>query len=347
MKRLDASARYLAAFVAVYLGPLILLAIAATITVENSRQSLIEQATPVIVPVVSQETTARYPVGVELSLVSPPPIRSNAPNGIVTDIFVKRGDEVQPNQVVWEIDARQVVAISSPIPLWRDIAIGDEGPDVAAIGGFLLGSATGSESAVAGDDMLQAASEFARSMGHSLSLEVIPKEWFVWLPSQGFVVEDVQIEVGGSIGQGEVALFGRPVAAELSIGVIGAELPVSSALQLVTGQLVIPVADIASTVTLLDLSPRDISELEAALASGAWIQETPARSVPAVPATSILASAAGGLCLVTPNQSGEMTGVSVDVIGSRGQTSLLEEAEFSEVVANPLDSGLGHLCGAD
>lgn len=58
-------------------------------------------------------------------------------NGTVVDV-TDPGELIEPGDVIATVDDRLVVAISGTIPMWRDLGVGDEGPDVQQLEAALV-----------------------------------------------------------------------------------------------------------------------------------------------------------------------------------------------------------------
>lgn len=85
----------------------------------------------------------------------------NGASGVVTQRRVRPGGRVEVGDVVYTVDLRPVVAMAGHVPLFRDLATGDEGADVRQLQRFLTAvnvrhaAPTGTFDAVTADEVRQ------------------------------------------------------------------------------------------------------------------------------------------------------------------------------------------------
>ncbi len=68
-------------------------------------------------------------------------VKAAAPyrSAVVTKATVKRGSQVGPGKVVTEVDGRPVILLRGRLPAYRNLRIGDNGPDVRELQNALIG----------------------------------------------------------------------------------------------------------------------------------------------------------------------------------------------------------------
>ncbi|RMI07006.1 hypothetical protein [Cellulomonas triticagri] len=93
--------------------------------------------------------------------------------GVVTAVGVAPGDELLAGQVPLRVNGRPVFALPGPFALYRDMRVGDEGDDVAALQSALGAAGFGvgrDREGVFGNGTLQALTRLYRSAGHALPM---------------------------------------------------------------------------------------------------------------------------------------------------------------------------------
>src|SRR5215470_2592091 len=113
--------------------------LATTVVIESPADVAAESATP---PATTLTALARWQVLRE-AITVPGIVRSSrritvlgrAPYATVTvtKLPVKSGDRVRPGQVIAEIDGRPVILLRGRLPAYRELHVGDHGPDVAQL----------------------------------------------------------------------------------------------------------------------------------------------------------------------------------------------------------------------
>lgn len=66
------------------------------------------------------------------------PVGVNYAAGVLTDIQVKPGDQVETSDILYRVNERPIVAASGKIPMFRDITAGDRGRDITQLQDFLI-----------------------------------------------------------------------------------------------------------------------------------------------------------------------------------------------------------------
>src|SRR6218665_3661399 len=111
--------------------------------------------------------------------------------GILTGAVCAPGDVWTSGQSVFSINEEPLVFLATARPLWRDLTVGDRGPDVKALQNELnrLGYAVSADGVV-GQRTVNAARALARSAGSvtAASWGSIPVKSFVWFPASPVTV---------------------------------------------------------------------------------------------------------------------------------------------------------------
>jgi len=91
----------------------------------------------VLMPVGLDRAVARVPARLDLEWSAPIEVLSQGQSGMVTSVHVDDRSVVTAGTALFDLDGSTVVAVGPGAVLWRDLAVGDEGRDVAALGRFL------------------------------------------------------------------------------------------------------------------------------------------------------------------------------------------------------------------
>ncbi|NTV40073.1 MAG: hypothetical protein HGA51_09005 [Demequinaceae bacterium] len=100
-----------------------------------------------------------------------PVIESEFSRNVVTDVPLAPGDAVTSGTVLGTISGRPLIALDLDIPMYRDVTVGDSGPDVASIQRSLkaLGMYSGREDGVFGSGTSTAIRKLYRENGLTVS----------------------------------------------------------------------------------------------------------------------------------------------------------------------------------
>lgn len=129
-------------------------------------------------------------------------------SGVVTSIDVAPGDEVAEGSVVYSVDLRPVTIGVGAVPMFRDLALRAEGPDVAQVQALLafLGFFDGEADGVFGRDMRDAVRDWQESYGLPDD-RVVRVGDVMFVPSVPVrVVLDETVTVGARLAGGEVTV---------------------------------------------------------------------------------------------------------------------------------------------
>lgn len=146
--------------------------------------------------------------GVTLTLVegTSRPVRGGA-TGTVTSSSCVAGESLASGDVLVAVDGEPVVALATAVPLWRDLAVGDRGPDVDAVQeelvrlGYLGAPREELDGAAARavrhflDEQGRDVSDLARWWGDA----TLPLTAIAWLPQPSAVVATCDVAVGDQV----------------------------------------------------------------------------------------------------------------------------------------------------
>jgi peptidoglycan hydrolase-like protein with peptidoglycan-binding domain len=173
---------------------------------------------PVYVTVNATSSDRNQAVVVSADLSVAPAVRSAGATGVVTAVAVTAGDTVDDGVAVYSVDGAPVYAYISPTPLYRPLTVGDSGPDVAAIQGFLARRAllATSQDGRFGPATAAALRAWQRDFGLKPTGVVDPTR-FVRLDAPG-VVQTVNLSVGSvAPAIGDALLTLRPGITSLDV----------------------------------------------------------------------------------------------------------------------------------
>lgn len=282
-----------------------------------------------------------HEVKVALTVDSTSGLRSPV-SGVLTSLSCGPGQQLASGTAPFTVNGAPVVGLATAIPLWRDIAVGDEGVDVSSLEGELLrlGAAVEPDGewrwadARAFDALLGPAGVITSDEGTARLGST------AWLPAALTPVGSCPVGVGSAVGAGGIvvqfaprvttAMFTPPadgVEGARALALAGGAVPVGgdgaitdpAALAALTGSQEFAEADPQQ-------DPRSISV--------PWVLVEP------VPVTVVPPSAVYGLTGARGCVSAEGAPVAVRVIASQlGRTLLVPQSPLGDVLVRP-DRGL-------
>src|ERR1700704_2380964 len=107
-------------------------AIAVSLVPLQLPRSLQNAPTPQDIPISAHAFNDERPVEITVSRSISSPVTSPA-SGLVTSYDCTVGAEVASGSSFFAVDGAPVLALATDVPLWRDLAIGDTGPDVRSL----------------------------------------------------------------------------------------------------------------------------------------------------------------------------------------------------------------------
>lgn len=166
--------------------------LATDATIEVVHPSVVEFADP-------------HDVRLTLTVDSSSGLRSAA-GGTLTSLACVGGQQVASGASPFGVDGAAVVALATSVPPWRDIAVGDEGPDVAALEAELarVGAGLAPDSVWSWTDAL-ALDAALGAVGVTTTDEgTVRLASIAWLPSPVVGIASCPVALGSSVGPGTV-----------------------------------------------------------------------------------------------------------------------------------------------
>lgn len=169
-----------------------------------------------VVEVGSREADFRQAVGVEIKLNPAGVVKTNT-TGRITAVHVSPGDPVTSGTKLIDVNGAPVFAMPQTPPLYRDLAVGTEGPDVAAVQAFLVagGFLADSPDSTDGDfgyRTADAVCEFQEAAGVECT-EVFSMFHVAFVPASITTVGTIEHVVGDTVNAAEPVLTGTPTPA--------------------------------------------------------------------------------------------------------------------------------------
>lgn len=124
--------------------------------------------------------------------------------GRITRFDCTANSEVLSGGSVLSIDGIAVLSLASSVPMWRDLAVGDEGSDVRGLQEelFRLGSNIAVDGKM-GQETIRATQSLLRNVGAAADGNTIPLSSIAWLPSQSARVDTCRATLGRAVDEGE------------------------------------------------------------------------------------------------------------------------------------------------
>lgn len=177
----------------------ILAPVAALVILASLAQSVVlSDREPTWVPVRAAVETS---TPAQLALVWHSPLGLVAPkwSGTVQSVKVESGATVETGSRIVTVNGVTRVAAATAVPLYRPIALGDRGADVAALNEFLRAMGHGAGTGDLATWQTRAAiASFAESIGAGQALTFDPS-WVLWLSEPNFTVREVSLTPGSPV----------------------------------------------------------------------------------------------------------------------------------------------------
>ena len=141
---------------------------------------------------------------VEVSVSIGEPLELSSPgSGRITSFFCEAGGGLVSGSVPLSIDGLPVLALTTGVPLWRDLTVGDAGPDVAALESELARLGRGAEvDGFFGWDDSEVFSGWFEELGDN-SVSGLPVARVLWIPAPSVTVSECESAVGAWVLTGE------------------------------------------------------------------------------------------------------------------------------------------------
>ena len=299
--------------------------------------------------VVAVDTAQRTPsVTVSLEVVTRPGRQVAAAGaGMVTSV-VRAGGVLRGGDEVFTLDDRRVRALQSGRPLWRDLAPGDKGDDVARLQEYLtgLGYQPGAADGRYGAGTGRAVREFNTDAGAAAPVpNVFSLSSVVWIGPGELPVNEVLVAPGVRVTPGTTILTGpgEPVSVKVS--------EPEGGIADIDGQAVVALGKARVGYQLgsgMVSDPESVAALAGALGpSGKGTAEVAAAqptAVMVVPASALVTGADGTLCVYPDADTAPVT---VSPVGGGNSTVLLPaDTALTQVLTNPHAVGVAVECGS-
>lgn len=152
---------------------------------------------PVVMAVDATEEDFSVPGQLQVSWEAPRTLRSPVPQGIVTKVYVRRGDRIGDGDRVLQVDGVDRIAVRTESPFYRPLHVGSRGEDVVALERWLVARELLDDDA---DDYYGTATGAAVeilsvALGAERTTE-FAAEWIVWLPAESLDVGSVAASIG-------------------------------------------------------------------------------------------------------------------------------------------------------
>lgn len=131
--------------------------------------------------------------------------------GTVTALACTPGEALVAGSAPLHVDGAPVVALATQVPLWRDLAVGSTGEDVAALQREL--QRLGHDVAVDGtygQGTGAAVAELWRGLGVAKPSTALPRADVVWLPADELEVGECTLTLGEALAPGDALATGMP-----------------------------------------------------------------------------------------------------------------------------------------
>lgn len=327
-------------------------AVGAVITLRDTIQDPSERppASPLYAATKSTTTQDAQPALVTFQYGQPTRLRSTF-SGLVTAVPLRVGDEIASGDKVVAVDGVWRFAYRALEPPYRNLRIGDVGPDVAFLIAFL--SEMGYDvqnSDEFGSDVRAALRAFQKDSGMSPSDGTFRRDRFVWLPGQVIAVGDASVVPGDTVQIGDTLFEGSdaPIA-EASVKLVEPPGFANASYVLDLGSIGVLPLDSAPIDAEFQLSPSEIARASTFAAFGEDSVTGQLRLASPSVGISVLPSALTPLgdsrycLLLLSNSETGYTPVLVTVIGSEGIESTIQGEAITaglRYLANPLDLGI-------
>ncbi len=299
---------------------------------------------PVVATVTGAERVAQGRAEVVVEVASGPALRAPRWSGLVTEVFVRPGDEIDTGTRVVEVDRVARIAVGSDRPFHRPLRRGDRGPDVAELERVLvsLGFSDLEPDGIFGYQTQAGVEALARDLGAGPKVRTFDPAWFLWLP-EPFGIGELSVEVGDQAPPAGT-IVARGARQIVAVSVLGdSDAPLDGRFSVTGTDVTVTVRGgvIADPSPLADLLG-DEEELSEVRLEGV-IREESSRSVLAVPTTALV-TGEDGLCVWVERGSG-FTPMGVRALDSsvQGATFVPRDGDLQEgdrVIVNPAEVGL-------
>jgi peptidoglycan hydrolase-like protein with peptidoglycan-binding domain len=299
---------------------------------------------PLIGAVETAQRSGQVNVGIKVEYTAALSPATQA-SGTVTALTVAAGDQVATGTRVMDVNAQAVIAYVAASPLYRDIARGLEGPDVATAQSLLteLGYNTGSADGKAGLATEKAIKAFNLANGYGKNNTVLSLASLVWVGTAPVTVNAMSVSLGGQVGPG-TALFTTTAALAAIVVSEPPGMVTDGDLELVVGDIAAPYVAGSGRVTDPEAVAAMVATLGTATEGVGTLQQVTPTTVATVPSSAVVTDAGGRTCLfesdVAPPTPVTPTG------GSLGTIDLDPALAGTPILLNPREVREDLTCGS-
>jgi len=302
------------------------------------------EAAPLVGSVGSAQRSGQVNVGIKVKYTEALSPAANA-SGTITALDVAAGDQVATGTRVMDVNAQAVIAYAADSPLYRDIARGLTGPDVATAQELLtqLGYPVGGADAKAGIGTEKAIKAFNLANGYGKDNTVLSLASLVWVGTAPVTVGVMSVHLGGQVGPGTALFTTTAGLAAISV----AEPPGMVAggdLKLVVGGVSTPYVAGSGRVTTPEAVAAMVTSLGTATEGLGTLQLVTPSTVATVPSSAVVTDAAGRTC-VFASETAPPTLVT-PTGGSLGTIDLDPALAGTPVLLNPREVRTDLTCAA-
>lgn len=278
---------------------------------------------------------------VNASLEWGPALEVFAPDwsGVVTDIYRSEGETVTSGEAVLSINGVDRLAFASGQPFWRPLRRGDIGADVNELQQLLVGRGYDVQpDGEFGATTQEAVKLLEASLGILKPGGVFDPGWVLWLPSEAFEISSIETSVGSPApSAGSAVLAGPQPLLDVEFqDDQDVPLDLSGTWTLASGGLEYSIVDgslDADSLTRL----RRATGSEVLSISGRVTSQNPVEVIE-VPASAVMSSADGELCVWVPGPDGYMARAVELEGGGVAQVFVVSGLSAGdEVLANPAE----------
>ncbi|NMR20395.1 peptidoglycan-binding protein [Cellulomonas fimi] len=300
---------------------------------------------PLLVPVIAAERVARYGVGIAVTYADGALVTVNT-GGTVTGVATGPGDVLAVGDEIVRVDDAPVLAFVADAPLWRDLAPGAEGEDVARLQRFLtdVGVYSGRADGKFGERTAEAVRRFNTAHGRKDAGTTFTLASVAWVGAAPFTVATVEAATGAILVPGSPVVQGPRQAATLTVTEPAGGIPAGVSYDLAVADTVTAYTPGSGTIA----DPAAIAAIAASLGTsgegaGQVVTADPEPAV-RVPASAVIVDETGISC-VYDDPAG--TPVPVTILGGTlAHADLAADLSIQQVLVNPMQVLEEPTCGS-
>ncbi|GGM51103.1 peptidoglycan-binding domain-containing protein [Dactylosporangium sucinum] len=269
-------------------------------------------------------------------------------SGTLTSLDCKPGDTVRNGSFPVAVDGVRLLALSTDVPLWRDLDTGTTGADVTAVQQTLKSLGTNVKVTGRFDEQTRRGLRtLYGKAGRTWEGSTLRRDAVVWLPPNPAAVASCEAELGQQLSAGDPILKLRSTVLAFAFKAVPKDL--------VAGPRILAIGDVRVPIIGYQpiSGPREVAALGATEAFRAWLDAEGKIPLPAslvlaepilalpVPAAAVAVSATGAACLQR-TQGGPLA---ITVVGSSMGRSLVTWDGISAEPVTVLIPEADFICG--